>query len=144
MVLSVGDAIGNEEPLGGSMVRGRQIKFAVTMGRSSVPEIKEHFLSSAKTNPNRNRATTPAETRRTGIDRRWIPSQDHQPERRRGKDRRANRTRSFTDPLVVNETEKHADAGNDIGTASFRIGGLHPSVPDDAGRTTLPDGETTE
>lgn len=28
-------------------------------------------------------------SRRTGIDRRWIPSSDHQPERRRGMDRRS-------------------------------------------------------
>jgi hypothetical protein len=43
--------------------------------------------------------TTPVISRRSGIDRRWIPSQNHQPERRRGKDRRKTRTRSFLESL---------------------------------------------
>ncbi len=51
----------------------------------------------------KNKATDePSEliSRRTGIDRRWIPSVNHQPERRRGKDRRHIRKRSLTDPLA--------------------------------------------
>lgn len=41
-------------------------------------------------------------SRRTGIDRRWIPSADHQPERRRGSERRKTRKRSFLEPLDAN------------------------------------------
>jgi hypothetical protein len=45
-------------------------------------------------------------SRRTGLDRRWIPSADHQPERRRGRDRRADRKRSFSKFLELNTTEE--------------------------------------
>jgi hypothetical protein len=41
----------------------------------------------------------PLRSRRSGFDRRWIPSENHQPERRRGKDRRKTRKRSFLVPL---------------------------------------------
>ena len=39
--------------------------------------------------------------RRTGLDRRWIPSANHQPERRRSSDRRTIRNRSFLEPLEL-------------------------------------------
>jgi hypothetical protein len=44
-------------------------------------------------------------SRRTGLDRRWIPSSDYQPERRRGKDRRAEKPRSFMESLELNDGE---------------------------------------
>ena len=48
-------------------------------------------------------------SRRTGIDRRWIASDDHRPERRRGRDRRTTRKRSLSDPLVSNEPDEKRD-----------------------------------
>jgi hypothetical protein len=46
---------------------------------------------------NDNQTNTPntMNTRRTGLDRRWISSSGHQPERRRGKDRRSAGKRAF-------------------------------------------------
>ena len=47
-------------------------------------------------------------SRRTGIDRRWIPSEGHQPERRRGGDRRTSPKRTFNQQLVTgDETHGH-------------------------------------
>lgn len=44
-------------------------------------------------------------TRRTGLDRRWIQSTDHQPERRHGGDRRTIRQRSLSQPLGSNDPQ---------------------------------------
>jgi len=68
--------------------------------------LEEHDVSKANNNPKSNQSTAPLSSRRTGIDRRWIVSQNHQPERRRGTDRRAERKRSFNDSLVLNEPDK--------------------------------------
>ena len=38
-------------------------------------------------------------SRRTGLDRRWIPGENHQPERRRSSDRRTIRNRTFLAPF---------------------------------------------
>ena len=46
-------------------------------------------------------------SRRTGIDRRWIPSGDHHPERRSGKDRRSRQDRPFLAPLDANDRSGH-------------------------------------
>jgi hypothetical protein len=59
-------------------------------------------------NKSQNSNSTPFVSRRSGFDRRWIPSQNHQPERRRGKDRRNIRSRSFLEPLDA-ETMKTDD-----------------------------------
>jgi hypothetical protein len=64
------------------------------MGGSSGQRIDRMKMTKAQ-----NNKSTPFVSRRSGIDRRWIPSQDHQPERRRGKDRRKVRTRSFLESL---------------------------------------------
>ncbi len=48
-------------------------------------------------------------TRRTGLDRRWIPSSDHQPERRRSRDRRAIRNRSFLEPFASKGVEDNSE-----------------------------------
>ena len=48
-------------------------------------------------------------SRRTGIDRRWIPSKGHQPERRRGGDRRADRKRTFNQQLVAGDDTHDQD-----------------------------------
>jgi hypothetical protein len=47
--------------------------------------------------------TKPAISRRTGLDRRWIPSPDHHPERRSGKDRRSRRKRAFLELIDLPE-----------------------------------------
>lgn len=46
-------------------------------------------------NDNQTNKSTVMNTRRTGLDRRWISSSGHQPERRRGKDRRSTGKRAF-------------------------------------------------
>ena len=50
------------------------------------------------------------ESRRTGIDRRWIPSENHQPERRGGKDRRSDPKRPFLAPLDDDRPNEDAPA----------------------------------
>lgn len=49
------------------------------------------------------KTSTPFISRRTGIDRRWITSIGHQPERRSGKDRRSTQHRSFLAPIESND-----------------------------------------
>lgn len=44
-------------------------------------------------------------SRRTGIDRRWIPSSDRTPERRRGIDRRMQRRQTFLEPFDDTQTQ---------------------------------------
>jgi hypothetical protein len=56
---------------------------------------------------------TPFVSRRSGFDRRWIPSQNHQPERRRGKDRRKIRSRSFLESLDTETMKTDDSAGSD-------------------------------
>jgi hypothetical protein len=48
-------------------------------------------------------------TRRTGLDRRWIPSANHQPERRRSRDRRTIRNRSFLEPFESKGVEENSE-----------------------------------
>jgi hypothetical protein len=48
-------------------------------------------------------------SRRTGIDRRWIPSEGHQPERRRGGDRRTDRKRAFDQQLIADDETHQQD-----------------------------------
>ncbi|WP_372682512.1 hypothetical protein [Desulfosarcina sp.] len=48
-------------------------------------------------------------TRRTGLDRRWIPAENHQPERRRRADRRTIRNRSFLDPFESTGVEENSE-----------------------------------
>ena len=48
-------------------------------------------------------------SRRTGLDRRWIPSANHQPERRRSRDRRTIRNRSFLEPFESKGVEENSE-----------------------------------
>jgi len=57
---------------------------------------------------NKNKPSNPT-TRRTGLDRRWIPSANHQPERRRRRDRRTIRNRSFLEPFASKKVEKNSE-----------------------------------
>jgi len=107
-------------------------------------DLKEQLLSKDKINPRPNEPTAPAVSRRTGIDRRWIPSQNYQPERRGGKDRRATRKRSFTDVLVLNEPEKKVVSPPGVDTdPPGRIAGQTIPSPDE-GWVSLSDGKTTK
>ncbi len=67
-------------------------------------------------------------SRRTGLDRRWIPSPGHQPERRRGQDRRAVKTRNFTDGFgPASETAPQKN--------------IQPGIPP---KPSLPEGEVSD
>ena len=48
-------------------------------------------------------------SRRTGLDRRWIPSANHQPERRRTRDRRTIRNRSYLEPIELNGVAENTE-----------------------------------
>ena len=107
-------------------------------------DLKEQYLSKANNNPKSNESTVPAASRRTGIDRRWIVSHNHQPERRRGTDRRAERKRSYNDQLVLDEPEKDGRSNIGFGTeSSKRIDGLTLPSPVD-GWIPLTGGQTTK
>ena len=49
-------------------------------------------------------------SRRTGLDRRWIPSPDHQPERRSGVDRRQSQQQPPENDLEPAPVKSSADA----------------------------------
>jgi len=72
----------------------------------------------AETNLHGNNAEGTIPCRRTGLDRRWIPSGNHHPERRRGGDRRAVKQRSFSDPLVLDAPEKPGHSTAEFESAS--------------------------
>jgi hypothetical protein len=71
---------------------------------------------------NKDKPSTPSTTisRRTGIDRRWIPSANHQPERRRSSDRRTISNRSFLDPLELNGAEETRELFPEINIQTSR------------------------
>ena len=66
-------------------------------------------------------------SRRTGLDRRWIPSANHQPERRRSHDRRTIRNRSFLEPLELNGAAENRELFPEI-----TIQARQPEVKDSA------------
>jgi hypothetical protein len=59
-------------------------------------------------------------SRRTGLDRRWIPSKDHHPERRRSRDRRTIRNRSFLEPLESNGAPENRELFPEINIRTNR------------------------
>ncbi|MBC2711766.1 MAG: hypothetical protein HGJ94_12500 [Desulfosarcina sp.] len=60
-------------------------------------------------NQDQTRKPTTLISRRTGLDRRWIPSADRQLERRCGRDRRTIRKRSFSEPLALNGSDANKE-----------------------------------
>jgi hypothetical protein len=66
-------------------------------------------------------------SRRTGLDRRWIPSTGHQPERRRGVDRRKTRKRSFTDPFLPEASRQETAALPDVAADPPNAGTAPPA-----------------
>ena len=92
---------------------------------------------------------SPSISRRTGLDRRWISSTDHRPERRRGGDRRAIQKRSFSEPLAVVDAAKGKVPFPDIDPDPKNAEPDHSDAtlvkqwqPQDPGAT--PTGETSE
>ena len=60
-------------------------------------------------NDDQTNTPTSRNTRRTGLDRRWISSSGHQPERRRGEDRRSTGKRAFAGfPRLSGEGDSRA------------------------------------
>jgi len=75
-------------------------KFNVEAFERTGMKMAAKLETKGETKPHRSEDTSPAHCRRAGFDRRWIPSKNHHPERRRGGDRRAVQKRSFSEPLV--------------------------------------------
>ena len=74
---------------------------------------------------------TPAPCRRAGLDRRWISSKNHHPERRRGGDRRTVKKRSFSDPLVLEVPGRAYPLTAGFEAASEATESESPVVPDE-------------
>ena len=92
---------------------------------------------------------SPSISRRTGLDRRWISSTDHRPERRRGGDRREIQKRSFSEPLALYDPQESKvpfpdidpdpkNAEPDQSNSTF-VKRWRPQAPDE-----MPAGETPE
>lgn len=71
-------------------------------------------------------------SRRTGLDRRWIPSKDHCPDRRRSNDRRKIKNRSFLEPIETNDTAENRKRLPEID---------YPADPPEEENAVLPFGE---
>jgi hypothetical protein len=67
-------------------------------------------------------------SRRTGLDRRWIASIDHQPERRSGRDRRSIKNRSFMEPI-----DSHDQKGQPFSIPGIRFNAVSPEANDSVG-----------
>ena len=77
-------------------------------------------------------------SRRTGIDRRWIPSNDHHPERRRRKDRRTIRNRSFLEPLEPNGAPENRELFPEIDIRTDRPEAKNATLPLDEKNFSMP------
>jgi hypothetical protein len=86
---------------------------------------------------NKNKPSNPT-TRRTGLDRRWIPSANHQPERRRSKERRTIRNRSFLEPFESKAEEENSELFPEINVQTSRSETKHKALPFDEKRYSGP------
>lgn len=77
-------------------------------------------------------------TRRTGLDRRWIPAENHQPERRRSKDRRTIINRSFLEPFVSKGVEESSELFPEINVQTIQPEGKILALPFDEKRLSEP------
>jgi len=68
-------------------------------------------------------------SRRTGLDRRWIPSANHQPERRRSRDRRTIRNRSFLEPFESKDAPENRTLFPEISIQAGRQEANHTDPP---------------
>ena len=78
----------------------------------------------------KNKPSNP-NTRRTGLDRRWIPSANHQPERRRRMDRRTIRNRSFQEPFESKGVEGNSEPFPEINIQTSQPEVKHAALPFD-------------
>jgi hypothetical protein len=85
----------------------------------------------------KNKADNPT-TRRTGLDRRWIPSANHQPERRRSTDRRTIRNRSFLEPFASKGEEADNELFPEINLQTSPPEAKRPALPLDDNRRSGP------
>lgn len=76
----------------------------------------------------KNKPSNP-NTRRTGLDRRWIPSANHQPERRRSRDRRTIRNRSFLEPLASKGVAENSELFPEINILTSQPEAKHAALP---------------
>jgi len=67
-------------------------------------------------------------SRRTGLDRRWIPSANHQPERRRSRERRMIRNRSFLEPFDSNGADENSAVSSEINTQTIQTEVKNPAL----------------
>ncbi len=77
-------------------------------------------------------------SRRTGLDRRWIPSKGHHPERRRSRDRRTIRNRSFLEPLERNSAPQNRELFPEINIPTDRPDATSASLPRDEKNSSMP------
>ena len=77
-------------------------------------------------------------SRRTGLDRRWIPSTDHHPERRRSRDRRTIRNRSFLEPLELNGVSENRELFPEINIRTNRPAAKNAVLPLDEKGSSVP------
>lgn len=77
---------------------------------------------------NKNKPRNPT-TRRTGLDRRWIPSANHQPERRRSTERRTIRNRSFLEPFESKGEGENSELFPEIKVQTSRPEAKHTALP---------------
>lgn len=82
------------------------MKFNVEEFERTIMEMDEKLTNKTEMQPHQSNDAARTPCRRAGLDRRWIPSKNHHPERRRGGDRRSMQRRSFSDPLVLEVTGK--------------------------------------
>lgn len=83
-----------------------------------------------RTTMNKKQTCTPHTliSRRTGLDRRWIHSSDHQPERRRRGDRRTIRRRSVSEPLELGATAENKELFPEINLDESKPEGKKPAL----------------
>ena len=67
-------------------------------------------------------------SRRTGLDRRWIHSAGHHPERRRRGDRRTIRRRSLSEPLELGATAENRELFPEINPEESKPEGKNPAL----------------
>jgi hypothetical protein len=80
-------------------------------------------------NDNWTNTSTAMNTRRTGLDRRWISSSGHQPERRRGKDRRSREKRAFAGFPKLNGAGENRERFSDNPFEIKETGAKNETVP---------------
>jgi hypothetical protein len=89
---------------------------------------------------NQTKPSSASISRRTGIDRRWIPSIGYYPERRRGKDRRSNQKRSFLTPIdSTDEDSRNIPFPNDHSNRKWYDTNRSESVISEKSASRAPD-----